>query len=78
MSRVTLDITLLTKLQNAGETLELCDNAGRVLGHFVPALAASPAADLEPRISEEEMDRRERAGGGRSLKAILADLERRP
>jgi hypothetical protein len=31
---------------------------------------------MEPKISEEELSRREQQGGGRPLSAILADLEK--
>ncbi len=44
------------------------------LGHFVP-LPQTPSR--EPKISEEELQRRLQAGGGRSLAAILSDLEKR-
>jgi hypothetical protein len=33
--------------------------------------------DLEPKISEEELQRREQEGGGRRLKEIMTDLEKR-
>jgi hypothetical protein len=48
-----------------------------VVGRFVPTVDHSECAELEPRVSEEELDRRERAGGGRPLANILADLEKR-
>ena len=57
--------------------LEVCGPSGKVLGHFVPAIAPSEYAGVEPPVSEEELDRREREGGGRPLAAILADLEKR-
>jgi hypothetical protein len=50
---------------------------GRLLGHFIPALDVSLDPRLQPRISEAEAQRRERAGGGRPLARILADLEKR-
>jgi hypothetical protein len=43
-----------------------------VLGHFVPRDRRK-----EPQISEEEIQRRLKQGGGRSLAEIMADLEKR-
>jgi hypothetical protein len=77
MIRVTLDPATLDRLGDYRQTLELCDDSGRVVGHFVPANAPVSSDDMEPQISEEELQRREREGGGRSLQAILADLEKR-
>jgi len=66
-----VDPALQAKLATAGRTIELCDNSGRILGHFIPF------GGLEPKVSEEELDRRQQQGGGRSLKSILLDLEKR-
>lgn len=77
MNRVVVDPATLARLQHARQTLELCDDSGRVVGRFVPTVDHSECAELEPRVSEEELDRRERAGGGRPLANILADLEKR-
>jgi hypothetical protein len=78
MNRVIVDPATLARLRDARQTLELCDDSGLVVGHFVPALDPSERARLEPQVSEEELDRRLRAGGGRSLAEILTDLEKRP
>ncbi|HEX7449036.1 MAG TPA: hypothetical protein VF306_15895 [Pirellulales bacterium] len=75
MTRVVVDASLLAKLANLYQTVELCDAAGRSIGQFRPAILDDPA--LLPKISEEEMDRRVAAGGGRSLAEILTDLEKR-
>jgi hypothetical protein len=77
MSLVIADTSILGQLGEARRPLELRAPDGRLLGHFVPAL--DPALDpaLAPCISEEELQRRERAGGGRSLASILADLEKK-
>lgn len=72
MVKIVADTALLAQLHNLDTPLEFCDPAGRTLGYFQPA-----SAHWEPRITEEELDRREKAGGGRPLAAILADLERR-
>lgn len=75
MSYVTIPDPLFSTLKSMFEPVEVRDSAGNVVGHFIPA--GGPAGDdRQPKISEQEMDRRERAGGGRPLNAILADLER--
>lgn len=73
MNRVILDPQTVQALRDKQETLELCDGSGSVIGHFVPA----DAIRVEPKISEEELDRREKAGGGRPLNEILNDLRKR-
>ncbi len=77
MSLVIADASVILQLGEAREPLELRSPDGRLLGHFIPSLdvAADPA--LAPRISEEELRRRERAGGGRPLANIFADLEKK-
>jgi hypothetical protein len=74
MSRVVVDPATGSQLRQAQQTLELVDPSGRLLGHFVPLTI--PSGALEPKISEEELRRREQQGGGRPLAAILADLEK--
>jgi hypothetical protein len=76
MTKVIVDPATEAKLAAARKTLEICNNRGRVLGHFVPNLNLGEVS-MEPQISQEELDRRERAGGGRPLVDILADLEKR-
>jgi len=76
MSRIVIDAAMLSKLANIKETVELCDESGRAIGRFTPTFRSPPSA-LEPQISEEELRRREREGGGRKLAEIMADLEKR-
>jgi hypothetical protein len=77
MSRVIVDRETIAKLNRIAEATELCDDSGRVVGHFFPVLDPAIYKNQEPQISEDEMNRRERTGGGRSLAAIMADLEKR-
>jgi hypothetical protein len=76
MGRITVDPTTLARLQGIGRTMELCDESGRVVGHFVPVLDTPIASGSEPQISEEEIQRRLQEGGGRPLADILKDLEK--
>jgi hypothetical protein len=77
MTRVIVDTTVRAQLDKIKEPAELCDEAGRVLGRYLPVLDATLYQRMEVPISEEELDRREREAGGRSLAEILADLEKR-
>lgn len=73
MSRLILDPQLETKLKAYHEPIELVDDRGNLVGVFIPAQERGP----EPQISEEEINRRLNAGGGRKLGDILSDLEKR-
>jgi hypothetical protein len=73
---IIINGTLTTKLSQAVAPLELCAPDGQVLGYFTPAKAGKKH-DLDPGISQAEMERRVAAGGGRSLAEILRDLAAR-
>jgi hypothetical protein len=70
MNRVIVDPVTKAKLASVRQKSELCDDSGHILGHFIPL------DRREPQINTEELERRERAGGGRTLAEILADLEK--
>ncbi len=76
MGRLVIDPTLQAQLKDGGEILEICDTAGRVLGHYVPVPDPAAVRNREPKIGDEEIKRRLSQGGGRDLAAILADLKR--
>jgi hypothetical protein len=73
MSRITLDRDTLAKLMAEKGPVEVCDPSGVVVGRFAP----NGGHQKEPKISEEELARREVAGGGRTLAEIMADLRKR-
>jgi len=75
MTRITVDQPLLERLGFLSERVELCDAAGRTLAYVTPAEPIDPRL-LVPQVSDEELDRRMREGGGRTLAEIMADLER--
>lgn len=58
MTRIVVDDSLLSKLQNLVEPLELCDKSGRVLARVVPSLDPAVFDGLQPKISREELERR--------------------
>jgi hypothetical protein len=77
MQKVILDEALRSKLNGLNEHLELCDESGKRLGHFLPEelfrewLIALSEAEI---CSDEELDRRMQEPGGRSLKEIWERL----
>jgi hypothetical protein len=73
MKRIVLDSSALAKFPE-DEIVEICDESGRVLGRFRPAVYDDPAA--QPQISYEEMKRRLAEGGGRTLAEIMADWQK--
>ena len=77
MTSITVDQDTQAKLDKVEHAVELRDATGRLLGYFAPAVDPSEYADIDVGVSEEELDRRSKAGGGRTLREILADLERR-
>jgi hypothetical protein len=77
MTQIVVDDVLLSKLHNISRPLELCDKSGRVLGRVFPALDLTQYEPLEPQVSEEELDRREKANEKRYITAeVLTHLEK--
>lgn len=76
MSQITLDSHSIEKLVAVTHAVDVCDKSGRVVGKFIPTVDSS-GIDREPKITEEELRRRMREIGGRSLSEIMADLEKR-
>jgi hypothetical protein len=74
MTKVVVDAGTRRKLRNLAEDMQFTDEDGKILGSFTPAAKNSRR---EPQIGEEEIQRRLREGGGRSLTEIMSDLEKR-
>jgi hypothetical protein len=75
ITRVTLDDVLRTKLLNLTQPLEFCDESGKVVGSFQPAVELAGYERCEPEISEEELRSREQSNEWYSTKEVLARLE---
>ena len=75
IGRVTIDQALRSKLGSVESPLELCDESGRVIGHFIPAEDRSIYEGVESPHSNEELDCRLREDSERPLDDILRDLE---
>ncbi len=77
MTDVTVDAELRAKLGNLDRLLRVHDESGRILGYFHPVAVAdlSEYQNLDPPISDEELQRRRQVRTGRPLAEILARLE---
>jgi hypothetical protein len=70
-NRITIDQSLKTQLQGLAGPVELLDESGRMLGHFVPRMAGS---DDECPYSAEELEAMRAESGGRPLPEIWRTL----
>ena len=58
MTQIMLDAAMQCKLNNLKESLELCDESGKVLAHLFPVVDPSQYERFEPVITPEELQRR--------------------
>jgi len=73
MNDVTIhDEKLLSELGKSERPVMFRGPDGKMFGYFTPL----NLANLQPQISDEEIQRRIAVGGGRKLSDILADLEK--
>jgi hypothetical protein len=74
MTKITIDAATFEKLKEVREKAELCDENGRIVGHFVPG----PPRDAQGRIivpfTDKEIDEMAKQSGGRQLTDIFDDL----
>ncbi|MCH8042732.1 MAG: hypothetical protein IID44_03345 [Planctomycetes bacterium] len=77
MTQIVVNPATAEKLSGIQTTVELCDPSGNLLGYFSPKVNPSLYDQVEPPISEEELDRIEKEGGGRPLRDVLDDLEKK-
>jgi hypothetical protein len=76
VTKLIIDADLPAKLTNITQPVELWDTNGRMLGRFFPYLDPS-AYNLEPQISNEELERRKRSNEKTYTTAeVLAYLEK--
>jgi hypothetical protein len=74
MTKIELDDSLRSRLGNLQDTVEVADGSTTV-GYFLPKSAFYSL--LQSPNDLAELRRRIEAGGGRTLKEIWADLEKR-
>ena len=77
MSLVMLDQAASSKLARHHSPVMVCDDTGRVLGHFVPVTPPEQMQLEPPPLSPDELAKRTGRTGGRTLADIMVDLERR-
>ncbi len=78
MTRLVADENLRTKLKGLSEEIEICDEQGRTLGRFLPEKTYEKLLyEVEPQISEDEIQRRLAEPGGSSLEEIWQRLGRK-
>jgi hypothetical protein len=75
MTRLTIDPTLGRQLAGQHGCVELCDASGRTIGFFTPLVQGTRPERLEPTVSEEELDRREKEAETYSTAEVKAHLE---
>ncbi|MFQ5731402.1 MAG: hypothetical protein ACE5KM_05540 [Planctomycetaceae bacterium] len=76
MTRITLDPDLRSRLNDLKEPVELCDEAGRVVGRVFPIIDVGDYELAEPGVNVEELRRREQADARRySTDEVLEHLE---
>jgi hypothetical protein len=76
MQKIILDPALKAKLNNLEEHLEVCDESGKIVGHFLPTDAYNDMvmAWAESQITEEELERLRQEPRGRPLAEIWKSL----
>jgi hypothetical protein len=76
MSKITLDANLKAKLNGLSEPLELCDESGATVGHFLPETTylAYLYAWVKTQVSDEEIKKLLNQQGGRTLAEIKNSL----
>lgn len=72
-----VDAALRSKLHNLVEPLELYDEQGHILAIVTPKYDPALYGPLEPQVSDEELDRREKSDKWYSTAEVLAYLEKR-
>jgi hypothetical protein len=79
MNKVVVDPDLRSRWNALDQPLEICDEQGKTLGHYLPAeqfnrLMYAVAEAQRPPLSDEEKNRRRTERGGRTLKEIWRSL----
>lgn len=76
MEFIVLDDATVSRLRALTTNVPLFDGGGSIVGWFYPEADKSDYESAKPPISDEELRRRSREGGGRTLDEIMADLEK--
>jgi hypothetical protein len=80
MGKLILDPVLKARLNGMNEPMELCDESGRTVGHFLPVATFQKmlyaAVESACPLSPAELQARQHETGGRSLAEIWKRLGR--
>jgi hypothetical protein len=78
MSRITVDNELRSKLNGLDQHIELCDESGQTMGHFLPEKAYREMIEawVETVFTKEELRRMDQETGGRPLSETWKRLGR--
>jgi hypothetical protein len=76
MTNIVVDAALTQKLAGLSHPVQLCDEQGRVLGEFCPAVDRSLYQGVDSPLSPAELDRRERETGGYTTEELLQRLNK--
>ena len=71
MTKIVLDRSMIRRLNDLKEQFEVCDEAGKILGRFIPT-----KTKITVPFSEEELTAFEENLDGRPLAEILKDLRK--
>lgn len=75
MQKITIDRATREKLAAARGPVRLCDETGRVIGHFTPFADPSMYEGVDAPISEEELRRREQETERYTTREVLDHLK---
>lgn len=78
MSAVRFSDELVASLIASNSPTQICDQAGNVVGLFLPANSEMRDLCLGPDISEAELARREQSGNYLTTAEVIARLEALP
>jgi hypothetical protein len=79
MTKMILDPIMFAKLSKLQAPVELCDDSGRVLGYFSPAVDPESYKEVDIPISEQDLLRAEQENESYTTSEVLAylrDLEK--
>jgi len=76
MSKIVVDESLSSKLSEFNTEIELCDAAGRTLGHYFPQEAYQKLlySQLDCPFTDQEIEQHINEPGGKTLTEILQRL----
>ena len=77
MPHVNLDAASIARLAALAWEVEVRDADGKVIGYFRPKVDPTRHGPLEPPISPEEMDRREKEPGPRYTTEQVIEMAKR-